>query len=332
MAVQPATMLLSLSEVPIAERSTVLREMIGPSLNMDFKIQSETIEFEATCLMLPQVAITNARNSGLFAKRLDLSLENDDFALAWPASPVKGRMQHLAGEVDGESGQAVLMSCADQFTAAMEHGFQPVTLRIGRALLMPLLPHAEAALMRPITADQPAFQLLRTYLDVLWRDDTLRSPDVVRAAVAHIADLVALAVGTTRDAGALAAGRGLRAARLEAVKQWTLDRLHWPGLSIGDAAAAQRVSPRYVQMLFETNDLTFSKFLLQQRLAFAHRLLGNATLAARQISAIAFDAGFGDLSYFNRTFRAAFGETPSDFRRRATNDADRDQVGSPRDK
>jgi AraC-like DNA-binding protein len=32
------------------------------------------------------------------------------------------------------------------------------------------------------------------------------------------------------------------------------------------------------------------------------------------ITAIAFDAGFGDLSYFNRTFRRRYGATPSDIR------------------
>ena len=324
MAAQPAVLSLSLSGVPKAERSTVLQDSIGPSLNIDFTVVGETIEFEASCLILPQVAITRGRHTGLLAKRLDLSRENDDFSLVWPATPAGGRMQHLSREVDAESGQAVLMSCADQFTSMMGNNFQTVMLRIERALLTPLLPHAEAALMRPVPADQPAFHLLRTYLDLLCRDDTQRSPEVMRAAAAHIADLVALSVGTSRDAGAIAGVRGARAARLAAVKAWTLDRLDRPGLSIVDAAVAQRVSPRYVQMLFEFEGITFSEFLLQQRLAFVRRLLANGTLTARPISAIAFDAGFGDLSYFNRTFRAAFGETPSDLRRRATDDAQRE--------
>src|SRR5262249_44100849 len=35
---------------------------------------------------------------------------------------------------------------------------------------------------------------------------------------------------------------------------------------------------------------------------------------ARSITSVAFDAGFGDLSYFNRTFRRRFGDTPSGVR------------------
>jgi AraC-like DNA-binding protein len=34
----------------------------------------------------------------------------------------------------------------------------------------------------------------------------------------------------------------------------------------------------------------------------------------RAISAIAFEVGFGNLSYFNRAFRLRFGMTPSDAR------------------
>ncbi|WP_283810827.1 helix-turn-helix domain-containing protein [Bradyrhizobium macuxiense] len=36
--------------------------------------------------------------------------------------------------------------------------------------------------------------------------------------------------------------------------------------------------------------------------------------SGRSISTIAFEAGFGDLSYFNRTFRLRYGATPSDIR------------------
>jgi AraC-like DNA-binding protein len=49
----------------------------------------------------------------------------------------------------------------------------------------------------------------------------------------------------------------------------------------------------------------------------AHRMLGNPLLAAQTITAIACEAGFGDLSHFNRAFRRRYGETPSDVRARA---------------
>ena len=79
-------------------------------------------------------------------------------------------------------------------------------------------------------------------------------------------------------------------------------------------AARHGVTPRHVQILFESDGTTFSRFLLDQRLARAHHMLANPLLAERTISAIAYDAGFGDLSHFNRSFRRRFGKTPSEAR------------------
>ena len=41
---------------------------------------------------------------------------------------------------------------------------------------------------------------------------------------------------------------------------------------------------------------------------------------ARTIGAIAYDSGFGDLSYFNHAFRRRYGATPSDIRAAARQD------------
>ncbi|MBR0695106.1 helix-turn-helix domain-containing protein [Bradyrhizobium lablabi] len=49
-------------------------------------------------------------------------------------------------------------------------------------------------------------------------------------------------------------------------------------------------------------------------LARAHSILINPLHSRRAISAIAFELGFNDLSYFNRTFRRCYHATPSDVR------------------
>jgi AraC-like DNA-binding protein len=53
------------------------------------------------------------------------------------------------------------------------------------------------------------------------------------------------------------------------------------------------------------------QYVLEQRLALACRGLRDPRLASHTVSSIAHDAGFGDLSYFNRTFRRRYGVTPS---------------------
>jgi AraC-like DNA-binding protein len=60
-----------------------------------------------------------------------------------------------------------------------------------------------------------------------------------------------------------------------------------------------------------------TQYVLDQRLALAYHRLRHPRFAGRTVSSIAHDAGFGDLSYFNRTFRRRYSVTPSDVRRRA---------------
>lgn len=43
-------------------------------------------------------------------------------------------------------------------------------------------------------------------------------------------------------------------------------------------------------------------------------MLCNPGLARHTVAAIAYEAGFNDLSYFNRAFRRRYGMTPSDAR------------------
>jgi AraC-like DNA-binding protein len=67
-------------------------------------------------------------------------------------------------------------------------------------------------------------------------------------------------------------------------------------------------------MLFEQEGITFSQYVISQRLLRAHRMLTDPRFADRSITSLAFDAGFGDLSYFNRAFRRCYGGTPSEVR------------------
>jgi AraC-like DNA-binding protein len=81
-----------------------------------------------------------------------------------------------------------------------------------------------------------------------------------------------------------------------------------------EIARRHRITPRYIHKLFENEGLTFSSFVLGQRLSRAQRLLTDPHLAGCSISTVAFDVGFNDLSYFNRAFRRHYAATPTEIR------------------
>lgn len=168
--------------------------------------------------------------------------------------------------------------------------------------------------LRRISPDSEALQYLLGYFDFLDAEQRLTDSGVARAATAHLGDLVALVLGTRRGAAVGAAGRGLRASRLQAIKQDVSRHLNRGGLSVGAVATRHRVTPRYVQLLFEAEGTTFSEYVSDQRLARAHRMLSDPRYVDWTVIAIALEAGFGDVSYFNRRFRRRYGESPTQFR------------------
>ena len=108
----------------------------------------------------------------------------------------------------------------------------------------------------------------------------------------------------------------MRAARLAALKADIARHFGDPALSVGAVAARHGISPRYVHKLFEDDGRTYSQFVLDVRLERAREELRDPRVATRTVSAIAGYVGFGDLSYFNRTFRRRYGMTPTEARRR----------------
>lgn len=87
-------------------------------------------------------------------------------------------------------------------------------------------------------------------------------------------------------------------------------------LSLEQLAGTYGVTTRYFQKLFEAEGRTFSDYLLERRLERAFHMLRDGNRVHLAVSAIAFEVGFGDLSYFNRTFKKRFGATPREIRAR----------------
>jgi AraC-like DNA-binding protein len=189
--------------------------------------------------------------------------------------------------------------------------------RVPRETVAALLGRLDDTPMSFVPHGTEALSLLITYASAIAGDLPLTTPELQRLAVSHMQDLMAAIVAATRGGRAVAEGRGIAAARLRAIMADICAHLTDGELSVAHVAQRQRVTPRYVHRLFENEGLTFSSFVLGQRLARAHRMLSDPRLADRAIGSVAFDVGFGDLSYFNRTFRRRYAATPTDIRQLA---------------
>lgn len=109
-------------------------------------------------------------------------------------------------------------------------------------------------------------------------------------------------------------GRRIRAARRAEILRIIEHRSTDPNLSALTVAKELGITPRYVHFLLEKTGKSFTHHVLGRRLDTAAALLREPNWRSSKIADIAAEAGFTDLSYFNRAFRRHFGATPSDIR------------------
>jgi AraC-like DNA-binding protein len=313
----------STDDLPERERKEAWREMLGRAV---MKLEIEPLpgspyQAAMTLQALPELDLGTGVYSGMQFRRTPALVDSDDLVLVVTRAGSRTMRQH-GREVTLRAGEAALVTCAEPGIAVSHSRERFFTVRLPFKAIAPAIGDLDSALVRCIPETSQPLRLLVAYADILLGSDLLGSPEIRELAARHIRDLAALALGATRDAASIAACRGLRAARLQAIKAHIASHLGERELTVNAVAAFQGVSPRYVQLLFEAEGTTFSQFLLRQRLARAHRMLTDRRYAERSITSIALDAGFGDLSTFDRAFRRADGGSPSDARAAARGESD----------
>jgi len=94
------------------------------------------------------------------------------------------------------------------------------------------------------------------------------------------------------------------------------ENLQDPDLSPRRIAEKLRVSPRYLRLIFADGNETASAYVLRRRVEECARQMADPASRFLSITEIAFNWGFNSAPHFARSFRAHFGVTPRDYRRR----------------
>lgn len=272
--------------------------------------------FDSTIRHLPGLALAEVAFSPMVTHRRRNADDEDHINLVVMRSG--GALLRIGdSETSLESGMATFSRSGRPDSAAsfaMRTNAAIFGLRLSRSLLAPLVDGYDDVRRTIMPAGSQPLRLLLAYLESLEQMDAIAEPRTRRLVAAHIADLAALVIGASGDGAAIAAQRGARAARLAAVKRDVADNIARPDLSEVAVAARHGISPRYLRRLFETEGVTFTEYVLAERLERAFRALSDPRQMSRTIGEIGLAAGFGDLSYFNRTFRRRYGDTPTGVR------------------
>jgi AraC-like DNA-binding protein len=214
-------------------------------------------------------------------------------------------------------GSSILFDRAEASAHLCPQGSDRLVLIVPRQSMLRALPNCEDLVGAVIPSGNPALRVLGCYADGLLDDQEPSDPVVLAHAGQSLLDLAVLAFGADRDRTEIARQRGLRAARLSAVLRRI--RLDYADPEISPEVVAGRVgiSTRYLHGLLQDTEASFSERVRDLRLAKAFTLLCAGRGAPCSVSDAAYEAGFSDLSYFNRSFRRKYGLTPTAARGRA---------------
>jgi AraC-like DNA-binding protein len=99
------------------------------------------------------------------------------------------------------------------------------------------------------------------------------------------------------------------------VREYIDANLADPQLSPASIAAAHFISTRHLHNVFHESGTTVASWIRSRRLERVRRDLRDPLHSGTSVGAVAARWGFLDAAHFSRTFRDAFGESPSDWRR-----------------
>lgn len=304
------------------ERLDAAREFYAAVANVELAVpHGQPPEIEARIRLLPGVSIASVECSPLIAQRelTNLADGNDDLSFLLNPSGQGGwtSSQPRLGEATCRAGEGCLGFNELPGQVAF-HGSRARFLSIGfsRRMLSPLLNQDMRPAVNKVFRSEPLEHLARLALE-LTADGVGRSDQDPVALAERMADLAALCLGASPDAALRARGRGLREARLRAIKADMFAHASRGDLTLTGVAKRHGVSPGYLRALFRHEQTTFTDYLLTLRLQLAWRRLTDPRFAQRAVSEIAFSSGFNNLSWFYRAFKQRFDMTPTEARAEA---------------
>jgi AraC-like DNA-binding protein len=243
------------------------------------------------------------------------------------------RYTHAGHEVVQRSNDLILLDTARPFKAEFPRGLHILVWHLPRDVISPLLAAPDRVVGAHIAGDHGLGAVLACYARSLVSEagrvgasrcsreapapagDAARFDTVTQRSLGlHLCSLLALALGASRQASETRHA-GYRIARRQQILVYAEAHFREADLTAGRAARDLKMSERWLHALLADHETGFAAWVARRRTEECMRLLQDAAFDHLPITEIALRCGFGDLSTFNRRFRARFGMTPREARR-----------------
>ncbi|MDV6288324.1 helix-turn-helix domain-containing protein [Streptomyces sp. UP1A-1] len=144
--------------------------------------------------------------------------------------------------------------------------------------------------------------------------DAYRPSDAPRLS-GVLVDLVAGLISHELDAEAALPPETRTRNLVLTIRSFILHHFRDPRLTPQTVAAAHHISSQHLHRLFQQEGVTVAALIRHRRLEQAHRDLADPALLDTPVQTIAARCGFTTPAHFSRAFRAAYGVSPSEYRK-----------------
>ncbi|MEW2072004.1 AraC family transcriptional regulator [Streptomyces sp. NPDC007346] len=180
-------------------------------------------------------------------------------------------------------------------------------------------PHATGRAMGGLLGQRLAGQegfgaLLSHFLAHLVSRKAAHQPSDIPRLKQILLDLVTGLVARELDIASSLSAETTRRHKFLLMRSFIQQNHHDPELTPRTVAAAHFISPRQLHRLFEDEGITAAAYIRSLRLAQARRRLADPALIGSSVQTIAQRCGYTSAAHFSRSFSAAYGMAPREYR------------------
>jgi AraC-like DNA-binding protein len=209
------------------------------------------------------------------------------------------------------TGDFALYDTTQPYELNFDHSFEQLVLRLPRQYLSRRIASPERLTAVSFRGAQGSTAIVSSFVIQLYRQLDHLDAGCVPAIHQALVDLLVAGLS-----GALT--ENLPTANRLVMRQRILNfvEAHLPDSSLDcqTIAAAHGISVRYLNKLFEDDELPLSEWIWSRRLEKARTAIERSRMTGQSISQIAYDWGFKDPAHFSRAFKIRYGVTPSALR------------------
>ncbi len=316
--ISPAPMrVFSTEDIPYRQRRDWWREVICRHYTQVDVTSKLACDFaaETQITQLKQLQVSRVRSGAVSIQKQRREIERSDQDAYFVALLLSG---HYALEQNGRTatlqpGEMLLYDATQPHHIHCGGDLFKLIFAIPRATLQARFARPDLCTAIGLTKQHSAAMVAADFL----RSWSARVPQLSQSALDTLCetslDLLSLALAELRP-GDIKSSRSQAVALFE-IKRYVEQRLADPELNATAIAQAVGLSPRYINSLFEQEQQSLMRYVLQRRLERCHQAIIQCRTTGLSISQIAFRWGFNDLSHFSRVFKKRYGVSPSQLNR-----------------